>query len=80
MPKASRATASERVELEGYEGRFEHWEGGYSVGFEKYGRRGRLHRCSWGSRRSVPVPPLGLRDQGKVMFSYADGHSKRTRR
>ena len=32
MLKASRTTASEHMELEGYEGHFEHWDGGYSVG------------------------------------------------
>ena len=31
MPKASRQTASESVSLEGYEGHFEHFDGGYSV-------------------------------------------------
>jgi hypothetical protein len=36
MPKASRATASESVEVEGYEGHFERFDGGYTVGFEKY--------------------------------------------
>jgi hypothetical protein len=36
MPKASKATASESVEVEGYEGHFEHFEGGYTVGFESY--------------------------------------------
>jgi hypothetical protein len=36
MPKASKATASEHIELEGYEGHFEHLDGGYTVGFERY--------------------------------------------
>jgi glyoxylate utilization-related uncharacterized protein len=36
MPKASKATASETVEVEGYEGHFEHLDGGYTVGFETY--------------------------------------------
>ena len=36
MPKASQATASETVELEGYEGHIENFEGGYTVAFEKY--------------------------------------------
>ena len=36
MPKASKATAGESVEVEGYEGHFEKFEGGYTVGFEKY--------------------------------------------
>ena len=35
MPKASSATASESVQLEGYEGHFEDF-GPYTVGFETY--------------------------------------------
>ncbi|HEY6531442.1 MAG TPA: hypothetical protein VIY72_04005 [Acidimicrobiales bacterium] len=36
MPKASRTTASESVELDGYEGHFENFDGGFTVGFETY--------------------------------------------
>ena len=36
MPKASKETASEHETLEGYEGHFEHFEGGWTVGFETY--------------------------------------------
>ncbi len=36
MPKASRESASETGEGEGYEGRFEHFDGGYTVAFETY--------------------------------------------
>jgi len=36
MPKASKQTASEHETLEGYEGHFEHFEGGWTVGFETY--------------------------------------------
>lgn len=36
MPKTSRTTASETVELEGYEGHIERMEGGYTAAFEKY--------------------------------------------
>jgi hypothetical protein len=36
MPKASRATASETVEVEGYEGHIENFDGGYTVAFETY--------------------------------------------
>ena len=36
MPKASKATASESMVVEGYEGHFEHLDGGYTVGFETY--------------------------------------------
>jgi mannose-6-phosphate isomerase-like protein (cupin superfamily) len=36
MPKASKDTASETVEVEGYEGHVEHFAGGYTVAFETY--------------------------------------------
>jgi hypothetical protein len=36
MPKASKTTASENVEAEGYEGHLEHFPGGYTVAFERY--------------------------------------------
>jgi hypothetical protein len=36
MPKASKATASDSIELDGYEGHFENFAGGYTVGFETY--------------------------------------------
>ena len=36
MPKASNETASDSVNLEGYEGHFESLDGGYTVGFETY--------------------------------------------
>jgi hypothetical protein len=35
MPKASKATASESVEVEGYKGHLENFKGGYTVAFEK---------------------------------------------
>ena len=36
MPKASKTTASESVEVEGYEGHFESMDDGYTVAFERY--------------------------------------------
>jgi hypothetical protein len=36
MPKASKDTASESMEVEGYEGHFENFDGGYTVAFETY--------------------------------------------
>lgn len=36
MPKASKATATDSMVVEGYEGHFENLEGGYTVGFETY--------------------------------------------
>ena len=36
MPKASKESASEHETVEGYEGHFEHFDGGWTVGFETY--------------------------------------------
>ena len=36
MPKASKTTASDNVEVEGYEGHLESFDGGYTVAFETY--------------------------------------------
>ena len=36
MSKASKSSASETMEVEGYEGHFENMADGYTVGFEKY--------------------------------------------
>lgn len=36
MPKASKTTASETVEIPGYEGHVEDLDGGYTVAFERY--------------------------------------------
>ena len=36
MPRASKTSASENVELDGYEGHIENFEGGYTVAFETY--------------------------------------------
>ncbi len=36
MPKTSRTTTSDHVEVPGYEGHFEGFAGGYTVGFERY--------------------------------------------
>src|SRR5215208_2781201 len=56
MPKASKATASEHVQVEGYEGHLEKLEGGYTVAFERYTAdadlTGRSERC-----RRHPRPP-----------------------
>jgi hypothetical protein len=36
MPHASKKTASDSMEIDGYEGHFENFDGGYTVGFETY--------------------------------------------
>lgn len=77
MPKASKATASETFEVEGYEGHFEQFEDNFTVGFETY-------------TADADMAPLfvGLPDdrcqcahwgyviKGKVTFTFADGHEE----
>jgi hypothetical protein len=66
MPKASKETASNTVEVEGYEGHFENFEGGYTVGFETYTQDADLTPVlRRPAERSVPSRALGLRDQGQ---------------
>jgi glyoxylate utilization-related uncharacterized protein len=36
MPKASKTTASDSMQMEGYEGHYENFDGGYTVAFETY--------------------------------------------
>jgi hypothetical protein len=77
MPKASKETASERLELEGYEGQFEHWEGGYSVGFEKYTAHADLAPYFVGLPGDrCQCPHWGYVIKGKVMFTYGDDRSE----
>jgi hypothetical protein len=73
VPKASKATASESLEVEGYEGRFEKLEGGYTVGFETYTADADLAPFF----RGLPddrcqCPHWGYVFKGKVTFRFAD--------
>lgn len=73
MPKVSKATASETLTMEGFEGHYEKLEGGYTVGFESYSEDSdpaelfkglpddRCQSAHWGY-------VLG----GKVAFRYAE--------
>ena len=77
MPKASKATASESVELEGYEGHFEHFEGGYSVGFETYTADvdlGPLFKGLPDDR--CQCPHWGYVVKGRLTFTFADGRKE----
>jgi hypothetical protein len=69
MPKASKQTASEHETVEGYEGHFEHFDGGWTVGFETYTQDADLAPFQGASQRSVPVRAHGLRDQGEACLS-----------
>lgn len=73
MPSASRETASDAVELEGYEGHFEDF-GPYTVGFEKYTADADLGPLFAGLPDDrCQCPHLGYVVAGKVKFTYADG-------
>ena len=66
MPKASKDTASEHEALEGYEGHFEHFTGGWTVAFEAYSQDADLAPVLRGTaERSVPVPAHGICGEGQ---------------
>jgi hypothetical protein len=73
MPKVSRATASERVELEGVEVDLEHLDGGYSVCFEKHTADADLAELFRGLPDDrAQLPRWGYVIEGKVGFRFAD--------
>ena len=74
MPKASKATASESVEVEGYEGHLEDLDGGYTVAFEKYTADADLSPFFEGlPNDSCQAEHWGYVIKGKVTFKSADG-------
>jgi hypothetical protein len=77
MPKASRSTASESFAMEGYEGHFEHFEGGYSVGFETYTADADPAPLFKGLPDDrCQCPHWGYVVRGKVTFTFDDGHDE----
>jgi len=73
MPKASKHTASESVEVEGYEGHFEEL-GGYTVGFERYTADADLAPFFVGLPDDrCQCAHFGYVLEGKVKFTFADG-------
>lgn len=74
MPKASRETASETVEVEGYEGHFERFEDGYTVAFESYTEDTDLSPFFDGlPNNQCQCEHWGYVIKGKVSFKSADG-------
>lgn len=74
MPKASRKTAAETVELEGYEGHFERFEGGYTVAFETYTDDADLSPFFEGlPNDQCQCEHWGYVIKGKVTFKSSDG-------
>lgn len=73
MPKAAKETASEHMEVEGYEGHFEDF-GPYTVAFERYSTDADLAPFFVGLPDDrCQCPHMGFVLQGKVMFTFADG-------
>lgn len=73
MPKVSRDTASERVELEGLEVDFEHLDGGYSVCFERHTADADLAELFRGLPDDrAQLSRWGYVIEGKVGFRFAD--------
>lgn len=76
MPKASRKTASEAVELEGYEGHFENF-GPYTVGFESYSADADIAPLFAGLPDDrCQCPHMGYVVEGKVKFTFTDGREE----
>ena len=74
MPKASRTTASETVEVPGYEGHLEDFDGGYTVAFERYSEDADLSPVFAGLPDDrCQCEHWGYVFEGKVVFHTADG-------
>jgi hypothetical protein len=73
MPKASKETASEHETLEGYEGHFEHFEDGWTVGFETYTQDADLPPFFKGlPNDECQCEHMGYVIKGKVAFRSGD--------
>src|SRR3954466_12554369 len=74
MPKASKQNASEHETVEGYEGHFEHFEGGWTVGFETYTQDADLAPLFRGlPDDECQCEHMGYVVKGKVAFRSHDG-------
>ncbi len=74
MPKTSKATASKSVELDGYEGHIENFEGGYTVAFETYTADADLAPFFVGlPDDKCQAPHWGYVVNGKLTFKTATG-------
>jgi hypothetical protein len=74
MPKASKTSASETVEMEGYEGHLQNFEGGHTVAFEKYTADADLSEFFKGlPDDQCQAPHWGYVLAGKVTFKTPSG-------
>jgi hypothetical protein len=71
MPKVSKATASETLAMDGFEGRYEKLDGGYTVGFESYEEDSDPAELFQGLPDDrCQAPHWGYVLSGKVAFRY----------
>lgn len=74
MPKASKQTATDSMEIDGYEGHFENFDGGYTVGFETYTADADLTALFVGLPDDrCQCSHWGYVIKGKVTFKTANG-------
>jgi hypothetical protein len=74
MSKASKTTASDSMQLDGYEGHFENFDGGYTVGFETYTADADLTPLFAGLPEDrCQCAHWGYVIKGKVVFKTANG-------
>ena len=74
MPKASKATASDSMQMEGYEGHYKNFDGGYTVAFETYTADADLAELFKGLPDDrCQCEHWGYVIKGKVSFKTADG-------
>jgi hypothetical protein len=74
MPKASKETAAESVEVEGYEGHIQNFDDGYTVAFEKYTQDADLAPFFAGlPNDECQAAHWGYVIKGKVTFKSAAG-------
>lgn len=73
MPKARKDATAESLKLEGYEGHFERFEDGYTVGFEAYSEDFDLSPFMEGlPDNRCQCPHWGYVIKGKVGYRFAD--------
>jgi hypothetical protein len=74
MPKASRESASEHETVEGYDGHFEHFDGGWTVAFETYSQDADLAPLFKGlTNDQCQCEHMGYVIRGKVGYRTDDG-------
>lgn len=73
MPKVSRETASEKMEMDGLEVRLEHMQGGYSVCFESHKADANLSPLFKGLPNDrCQLPRWGYVLKGRTSFQFAN--------